>query len=95
MNAGFSFLNRRGRDDAGIKPRPGPARKAVLVYMGRIILIDYVPECCEFANANCMIGATIRCIGSKSPCVVIEKWSIKNLFVINRNVPTGFPMGGQ
>lgn len=76
-----------------IHPRPGPARVAVLAHNGRRVLINRVLECCEYANAHCLVGATITCLGDTEPCAVIERFDWPTLVKSNALIPTGGPPG--
>jgi hypothetical protein len=92
----FSFNSYDGRrsrkttNERGVKPRSGPFRKAVLYRDGWWRLFPGVLEALEFAHANTLVGAKVRCIGDKYPCAEIVAFDWKELFNVNRNIPIGF-----
>lgn len=74
----------------GVKPRPGPFRKAVLYRGSWWRLFPGVLEALEYANANTLIGAKVRCVGDTAPCAEIVPFDWAEIFSVNRNIPTGF-----
>ena len=72
-------------------PSVGPTRKAILLYRGTWRLFPAVAEACEYARLKGMIGALIRCVGSKEVCAEIVPAFPDYVFELASKYRTGTP----
>lgn len=63
-----------------VAPRPGPARRAVLVYLGTWRIFPCVVDAIAYARDHEMIGATNRCVGDRGPCAEILPFDWDSIF---------------